>query len=282
MSSILPSGPALIVDELSVRYPRSETDALERVSLRVSAGEIVALAGPNGCGKTTLLRAATGMLAPASGCVRVSGMPRPMHRLPPVQRARLVAVVPQMAKLPSGFTAAEAVMLSRISYHGWFGPETEADIAAVQSALETVGLASRSRSILDALSGGEQQRIWIARALAQEAPILLLDEPTAHLDPRYQLEILALLHSFARSGRCAALIAIHDLNLASSFADRIALLDRGRLAACGSPAEVLTGERLSALYSIPMHVIPHPFHGRPLVLPDGDERSQSLQPGPPG
>lgn len=275
MNSSSRESPALIVDNVSVRYPHSDTDALERVSLSISNGEVVALAGPNGCGKTTLLRAAAGMLAPASGCVRVSGGPRPMHQLSPERRARLVAAVPQMTQLPSGYSAAEAVMLSRISFHGWFGPETAADAAAVQSALETVGLASRSRSSLDTLSGGEQQRIWIARALAQEAPILLLDEPTAHLDLRYQMEILTLVRSFARHGLCAALIAMHDLNLASSFADRIALLDRGRLAACGSPAEVLTSERLSALYAIPMHVVPHPFHGHPLILPDGDEQSQS-------
>ena len=267
-----PSGISLILEDLSVRYPQTTVNALEKVSLEIRGGEIIALAGPNGCGKTTLLRAGSGLLAPLSGRVVCSGQTRPMHKLAPEKRARLLAVVPQMAGLPSGFTATEAVMLGRISFHGWFGPETESDREAVRSALAAVGLDGIARQTIDKLSGGMQQRVLIARALAQEASILLMDEPTAHLDIRYQIETLDLLRRFAREHGCAVAVAMHDLNLVSRFADRVALLDRGRLIRHGPPQEVLTAETLSPLFNHPMHVIPHPMYGYPLILPDGEER----------
>ncbi len=264
---------SLVMENLSIRYPASAEDALERVSLRVSGGEVVALAGPNGCGKTTLLRAAGGMLEPRAGRVRIPGTEGPVHRLSPDRRARWIGVVPQMEKLPPGFTAAEAVMLGRISFHGWFGPESGADREAVQSALSAVGLEAMEDRFVETLSGGGQQRVMIARALAQEAPILLMDEPTAHLDVRHQMETLALLRTLAHQFRRAVLIVLHDLNLVSRFADRVALLERGRLIRCGPPAEVFTSETLSSLYAFPLQVIPHPDHGFPLILPDGDEPS---------
>jgi iron complex transport system ATP-binding protein len=268
----MPNGIALALDDLSVRYPQSASDALERISLVVRSGEIVALAGPNGCGKTTLLRAASGILAPRSGRVVCAGQARPMHLLPPGIRSRLLAVVPQMAGLPSGYTVAESVILGRISFHGWFGPETSADRKAVGSALTAVGLESMADISIEKLSGGMQQRVLIARALAQEASILLMDEPTAHLDIRYQIETLELLRRFAREHGRVVVAAMHDLNLVSRFADRIALLSGGRLIRCGRPPEVLTAEILSPLFGHPMHVIPHPLYGYPLILPDGDEQ----------
>jgi iron complex transport system ATP-binding protein len=266
-----PSPVGLTLEDLSIRYPSAMENAIERISLRLAGGEIVALAGPNGCGKTTLLRAAAGMLSPAAGRVWISDAFHPLHRLSPEQRARWIGVVPQMEKLPAGYTVAETVMLGRISFHGWFGPERDADRRAVRSALAAVGLEGMEQSLVGTLSGGGQQRVLIARALAQEAPILLMDEPTAHLDIRFQLETLGLLRALARTSRRAVMIAIHDLNLASRFADRVALLDRGRLIHCGSPAEVLTSEILSRLFATPLQVIPHPHHGFPLILPDGEE-----------
>jgi ABC-type cobalamin/Fe3+-siderophores transport system ATPase subunit len=276
---IFESPVSLILEELSFRYPSSAEKALDRVSLHLSGGEVVALAGPNGCGKTTLLRAACGLLEPLAGRVRISGVSGSVHRLPPERRARWIGVVPQMEKLPPGFTAAEAVMLGRISFHGWFGRESDSDREAVRSALSAVGLEGTDDRFVETLSGGGQQRVMIARALAQEAPILLMDEPTAHLDVRHQLETLTLLRSLARNSDRAVLIVLHDLNLVSRFADRVALLDRGRLILCGSPAEVLTAEALSSLYEIPLQVIPHPRYGFPLILPDGDERAPGAENG---
>ncbi len=270
MNSSLPV--SLRLEDLTVRYPQSAANALEQISLEVRGGEIVALAGPNGCGKTTLLRAASGLLAPLSGRAFCSGQTRPMHRLPPEKRARLLAVVPQMAGLPSGYTAEEAVMLGRISYHGWFSPETAADREAVRRAIAAVGLDGMTRLPIDRLSGGMQQRVLIARALAQQASILLMDEPTAHLDVRYQIETLDLLRRFAREEGRAVVVAMHDLNLVSRFADRVVLLERGRIVHSGLPREVLTAEILSSLFDHPMHVMPHPLYGYPLILPDGEGR----------
>ncbi|MGB7539886.1 MAG: ABC transporter ATP-binding protein [Anaerolineales bacterium] len=263
---------ALILDELTVRYPATRKNALERIALEVRSGELLAIAGPNGCGKTTLLRAASGVLAPLSGSAKSPVQTRPMHKLAPEKRARLLAVVPQMAGLPTGFTVAEAVMLGRISFHGWFGPETAADRESVRSALAAVGLESVSGQSIETLSGGTVQRVLIARALAQGASILLMDEPTAHLDIRYQIETLTLLRRFARERGHAVVAAMHDLNLVARFADRVALLSGGRLVRCGSPKTVLTARILSPLFQHPMQVIPHPLHGYPLVLPDGEER----------
>jgi iron complex transport system ATP-binding protein len=267
----LDSPVSLVVEDLSIRYPAAMENALDHVSLRVSGGEVVALAGPNGCGKTTLLRAACGMLEPLTGRVWIAGTSDAVHRLPPERRARWIGVVPQMEKLPPGIRTAEAVMLGRISFHGWFGPESSADRAAVQAALTAVGLEGMDDRFVETLSGGGQQRVMIARALAQEAPILLMDEPTAHLDVRHQMETLALLRELARRYHRAVLIVLHDLNLVSRFADRVALLERGRLIRSGAPAEVLTSETLSSLYAFPLQVIPHPGQGFPLILPGIDE-----------
>ena len=262
----------LSIRNLSFRYRPQGEPILHSIDLTVHGGELVALAGPNGCGKTTLLRAAAGMLAPLEGEIRVNQGTVPMHRLNPEQRARLAATVPQFAQLPPGFLVQDIVMAGRISFHGWFGPETAADRAAVSSALAEVGLGAAGNEPVQTLSGGAQQRVLIARALAQEAPILLMDEPTAHLDLRYQLEALALLRRFSREGGRAVLIAMHDLNLAARFADRIALIDRGRLIASGAPADVLTPQRLSSVYSVPITVIRDPVHGSPLILPDGETK----------
>jgi iron complex transport system ATP-binding protein len=272
-----PSGISLILEDLSVRYPHSAGNALDRVSLEVPCGEFIALAGPNGCGKTTLLRAASGFLPPLSGRAVCSGGTKPMHLLPPEKRARLLAVVPQMAGLPSGYAVAEAVMLGRISFHGWFGPETAADREAVRSALDAVGLDALAGHSVEKLSGGMQQRVLIARALAQEASILLMDEPTAHLDIHYQIETLDLLRRFVRERGYAVLAAMHDLNLVSRFADRVALMDRGRVIRCGPPQEILTAGTLSPLFDHPMHVIPHPLYGYPLILPDGEEQTETAK-----
>jgi iron complex transport system ATP-binding protein len=267
------AGISLFLEDLTVRYPRSPGNALERVSLEIRAGEFVALAGPNGCGKTTLLRAASGSLPPLSGRALCSGQARPMHLLPPPIRARLLAVVPQMAAAPAGYSAAEAVMLGRISFHGWFGAETSADREAVRAALAAVGLEELADLSIDKLSGGMQQRVLIARALAQEASILLMDEPTAHLDIHRQIDTLDLLRRFTRVRRYSVLAAMHDLNLVARFADRVALMGAGRIVRLGRPQEILTAEALTPLFDHPMHVIPHPLYGYPLILPDGEERS---------
>jgi iron complex transport system ATP-binding protein len=240
---------------------------LKDVSLKISKGEIIGLIGPNGSGKTTLIRAASGVLPPRSGQVIVDG--KDLAGLSTQQRARLQAVVPQARSLPGDFSVRQVVFLGRTPHLGWLGQLGEADERQVQWALErtdTLALADRR---IGELSGGEQQRVLLARALAQGTPILLLDEPTTHLDLRHQALLLDLVHELAREQGLTVLMALHDLNLAAIYTDRVVLLKDGCIQAVGDPRLVFTSERLEAVYQLPLNVITHPDYGTPLVLPDG-------------
>ncbi|MBL8058981.1 MAG: heme ABC transporter ATP-binding protein [Anaerolineales bacterium] len=255
----------LTLESLSITY--ETRPILHAIALEVRAGELLALIGPNGAGKTTLIRAAAGLLAPAGGRAALAG--EAVHTWSPEARARRIAVVPQAAHLPAGFTVRETVLMGRTPYLGWLGREGETDHAIARRALERTCLTDLAERPVEHLSGGEQQRVLIARALAQAAPVLLLDEPTAHLDLKHQAGTLSLVRDLAHADGLAVLVALHDLNLAAQFADRIALLAGGELRALGAPTEVLTPANLTAAYDVPVYVIPHPIHGAPLVLPDG-------------
>jgi iron complex transport system ATP-binding protein len=181
----------------------------------------------------------------------------------------MVSVVPQASNLPPAFTALDVVILGRTPYLGWLGSESEQDRRLAAEAMahtETEALAHRQ---VGELSGGEQQRLLIARALAQGAPVMLLDEPTAHLDLRHQDRVLKLVRRLTREQGLSVLMALHDLNLVARFADRVALLSDGRVRKIGQPREVLTPEELAAVYGIQIHVMTNPFDGKPLVLAGG-------------
>ncbi len=254
----------LALDHLTVHY--DSRPVLRDITLSVCPGEMLALIGPNGAGKSTLIRAASGVLRPARGCVTIDG--RDVHRWPPEVRARWIAVVPQAVHLPEAFITLDTVLMGRTPYLGWLGRESEADRAIALAAMQRTCTADLAERRIGELSGGEQQRVLIARALAQSAPILLMDEPTAHLDLRHQVGILSLVRDLADGENLAVLVALHDLNLAARFADRAALLVDGELRALGAPDQVLTPDHLSAAYGLPIGVIPHPAHGTPLVLAD--------------
>ena len=263
-------GIALTIEQVSHRYNgEGSLLVLDRVSLQLAPGRVTALVGPNGSGKTTLIRIASGVLDPTEGRVHVATHPLPLHRMTPEARAGLVAVVPQAAYFPADFTVEETVRLGRMAARGWLAAEQASDRQAAEQALEAVGLGKLRNRPLGKLSGGEQQRSLIGRALAQGAPILLLDEPTAHLDLRHQLDVLRLVRSLAARGSYAILLALHDLNLVSRFSDEVILLVEGRIAATGTPREVLREDILSAAYGVPVQVLEHPVHGTPLVVPDG-------------
>lgn len=255
----------LEIQSLSASYGSKR--ALSDFNASVSPGEILALVGPNGAGKTTLIRAVSGVLRVQAGKVRVAG--EDLSGLPVVQRARYLAVVPQARNLPPAFTVWQTVLMGRTPYLGWLGQAAETDQERTQWALErthTLALAGRR---VDELSGGEQQRVLLARALAQDTPILLMDEPTVHLDLQHQSNLLNLIRELVDEHDLAVLMALHDLNLVALYADRVALLVEGCLRAIGTPNEVLTPARLSDIYQIPLHVIAHPDYGTPLILPDG-------------
>ena len=227
---------------------------LHDVSFSVAEGERVGLVGPNGAGKTTLLRAVAGLL-PHDGALELRG--RAVRAWPARERAREVALVRQHTDLAVDFTVAEVVGLGRAPHLGWLAPLAADDRERVDGALDAVDLADLADRPVTRLSGGERQRVALAQALAQDAPLLLLDEPTAHLDVRHQLEHVARVRALGRAGR-TVVAAVHDLGLAARFAGRLWVLDRGRLVADGPPAETLRPALLRDVFGVEAEVEPGP------------------------
>jgi iron complex transport system ATP-binding protein len=257
----------LRIENLSVNYGARRV--LHDVSLSVQSGEIVALIGPNGAGKSTLIRAISGVIPTQSGRIRTNG--DDFHLLTPMRRAKYLAVVPQAVSLPPAFTVWETVLMGRTPYLGFLGQTSSADEEIARSVLKRVdalGLADRR---VGELSGGEGQRVLLARALCQSTPIMLLDEPTAHLDLQYQVNLLDLVRDLAHYDKLAILIALHDLNLAARYADRVTLMVAGEIKAVGAPREVLTPELISDAYCLPVQVVKHPFLDIPMVLPESQK-----------
>lgn len=257
----------LSVRSISVSY--RETEILHQVSLDVDAGEVVSLIGPNGAGKTTMMRAISSVIPISSGTVHIGN--EDLSTLSISKRARLLAVVPQARKLPPEYTVRQAVMMGRTPYLGWLGNLSPADIEKADWAIDRTRIARLSDRRVDELSGGEQQLVLVARALAQDAPVILLDEPTAHLDLRHQATILDLVHDLAGERGLAVLMSLHDLNLVSIFSDRVALLDEGIILAEGKPNQVLNRQQLSQVYQVPLEIIQHPHRDIPLVILNGHD-----------
>lgn len=256
--------PVLRGRGLAFSHPQAERPAVREVSLAVSPGRLLAVVGPNGAGKTTLLRLLAGSLRPQAGHVRLDE--RPLGEFTARQRARALAVVPQSESSPFPVTVREMVTMGRYAHLGPWERAGGRDGSVVERALERCAVASFAERRLDELSGGELQRARIARALAQEAPVLLLDEPTAGLDLRYRMELFHLLRELRADG-LAVLVVTHDLNLAARFADRLLFLDLGRVRAEGAPAEVLSCEMLEEVYGWPLRLVGHPGPGRDTGAP---------------
>jgi iron complex transport system ATP-binding protein len=261
----------------SLRVYYGQRRVLDDINLRVAAGEILVVAGPNGAGKSTLIRAASGVLPVQSGQVQING--KDLLQLPSGERARNLAVVPQARNLPGAFTVYESVLLGRTPYLGWVGQPRPGDHEQVLRALERTCTLELSTRRVGELSGGEQQRVLLARALAQNTPVLMLDEPTTHLDLQHQSGLLNLVRSLANEREIAVLMVLHDLNLAGIYADRVALLVDGQIHSVGTPQEVLTTDTLSQVYRMPVRVMPHPEYGSPLILPDGYYAAQPAERG---
>ncbi len=253
----------LQAENLSVAY--HGRPVLKNISFGMQKGEILALVGPNGSGKSTLIRALSGILPISNGTIKLSG--HPMSGFGPAKRARQIAVVPQGIQLPPAYSALETVLFGRTPYLNFLGQLSADDERIARDSLERVDALSLAERRVGELSGGEQQRVLLARALAQCTPILLLDEPTSHLDLQHQMTLMELVYKLARECELTVLIALHDLNLAARYAERIALLENGELRFIGTPAEILTEETLSQVYGWPVQVVKHPFNGTPLVLP---------------
>ena len=248
---------------IAVRYRRNSPLALDGVSCQVGESELVAVVGPNGSGKSTLVRALLGLLPVERGSVLVEG--RPVSQWPRRMLARILGVVGQQEEAVFPLSVADTVMLGRYAYLGPLEAPGSRDRAAVQKALEQcdiVGLAERQ---VDSLSGGEWKRVRVARALAQEPRALVLDEPTASLDVRHEMELFELVAQLVAGG-LAGLVITHHLNLAARFAHRMLLLDRGAVVAVGSPTEVLKPDILSRVFQWPISVSAW-SDGSPQVIP---------------
>jgi iron complex transport system ATP-binding protein len=238
------------LDRITVRYEKSV--AVDEVSEAARPGEWVGLIGPNGAGKSSLLRAIA-HLVPHDGVITVGG--EPTATLSRRRRAQLIAYVPQQPELPAGMAVLEYTLLGRTPHIGYFGVESEQDRALCADVLDRLDLAPLAGRALSTLSGGELQRVVLARALAQDAPVLLLDEPTSALDLGRRVDALELVDELRRERGLTVLSAMHDLTLAAQFADRLVLLADGRIVAAGDPIEVLDEDVLSRCFGGRVRVI---------------------------
>jgi iron complex transport system ATP-binding protein len=251
--------------QLTFRYDRADERAvLDHISCVVAAGSFLAVLGPNGSGKTTLLRAISGWLKPRARTVFIDG--RDLLSFTRAEVARRLATVSQSTLSEAAFTVEETVLMGRAPHLGFLQPEGQADRAKIDEALAyTDMLHLRHRDVTE-LSGGELKRVMIAQALAQDTAVLLLDEPTAHLDLSHQHDILALLEKMRREKNLTVVAALHDLNSAARYADRIILLKLGKIEAEGRPEDVITADIIKRVYGAEVVVIPHPKDGRPVVI----------------
>jgi iron complex transport system ATP-binding protein len=247
-----------------VRFAYPGSPVFRGLDFAVEPGELTGLLGPNGTGKTTWVRLAAGSLAPQSGTVRLFG--RDILSWGAAERARTVAVVPQQSPLEFEFRVHEIVAMGRAPHQGLLGLETEIDRRIVAEALRVTGMEAYGTRPFAALSGGEKQRVVLARALAQDPRLLLLDEPTAHLDLKHRLAIYGLLERLHGEGITAVVVS-HDLNLAAAHCHRLVLFRCGEIVRDGPPADVLRREILRDVYEVDLEVRQDPRTGRPYVVP---------------
>jgi iron complex transport system ATP-binding protein len=263
------SDAALEASDLGFRYRGAVRSAVSGVGFAVRPGELFGILGPNGSGKSTLLRLLLGALRPEAGGARVLG--RPVDAWSPRSLARRVGVVPQHEEVAFPLSVRELVAMGRYPHLGPWRAEGDADRAAIDEALARCDLVEVAERPLSTLSGGELQLARLARALAQRPEVLVLDEPTVSLDIRHTMELLGLLRSLAGPGATTVVVVTHDLNAASRFADRLLLLERGRLAALGTPRHVVVQETIERVYGWPVRVTSHPGPGpdtgAPQVVP---------------
>jgi iron complex transport system ATP-binding protein len=255
--------------DVSFVYPARRrptgTPALDGVTLEIAAGSVTGLLGPNGCGKTTLLKVLSGVLTPTRGSVALDG--RRLSDMTRRQIARRIATVPQETHPAFDYTCLEMVLMGRHPHLGAFGLEGPEDVEVALEAMRATGTAQFADRRYGSLSGGEKQRIVIAMALAQAGSVLLLDEPTASLDLGYQLEVAALVRQLNHERGTTFALATHDLNLAASLCDTLVCLRHGRVVAHGPTTDVLTRETIAALYDVEADVLPHTRAGHAAVIP---------------
>ena len=251
--------------------PASAPPIVEDLDLDVPAGRVTAIIGANGCGKSTLLRGLTRQLAPRAGSIEVLGWDA--ARVSARDYARTVALLPQHPVAPEGMTVAQLVARGRHPHRGLLGGRAAGDDAAIASALERTDLVELAEREAGTLSGGQRQRAWLALVLAQQTPVVLLDEPTSYLDLSHQVEVLDLVRALPDprgGGRATVVAVLHELNLAARSADHIVAMAAGRVVAQGTPGEVIVPEVLAEVFGLDADVVADPLLGHPVVLPRGN------------
>ncbi|MBG6085296.1 ABC transporter ATP-binding protein [Zhihengliuella flava] len=253
---------SLQADHVTLGYDgRTITEGL---TFDVAPGSFTVIIGPNACGKSTLLKSLAGLLPPRAGRILLNG--QDLARWSTKQAARELGLLPQTAVSPDGITVAELVSRGRYAHQRLFRQWAAEDEQAVAEAMGLTGVAELAARRVDDLSGGQRQRVWIAMVLAQEAPTVLLDEPTTYLDVSHQLDVLNVLHELNLRGRTVVAV-LHDLNQAARYASHLVVMRQGSIVAQGAPAEVLTSELVHDVFSLPNRVIADPVTGTPLVIP---------------
>lgn len=238
------------------------------VTLTVGEGVFQGLIGPNGSGKSTLLRVISGVLQPDSGVSRVGG--QPVSAYPPKALARFLAVLPQEPLVAEGYTVREVIEMGRFPYQNWLGGGDAVGQRRIEAIMERLSIGHLADRLLSDLSGGERQRVALGKTMAQEPQVLLLDEPTTFLDIGYQLQLMEYIKEWKRESGLTVLAVLHDLNLAALYCEHLVLLHEGRVAAAGTPAEILDASRIEQVYGTRPVVLPHPAMAVPQIL---------LQPG---
>jgi len=246
-----------------VGYSVGQARLVADVTLEVRHGELVALVGPNGAGKSTLLSLLTGERQPSEGTTELEG--RPLREWQHKELARRRAVLTQDNHVAFTFRVGEVVEMGRAPWRGT--PQDDEDEQAIADAMARTDVSHLVERVFSSLSGGERARASLARVLAQRAPIVLLDEPTAALDLRHQEDVLTLARELAHGG-AAVVVVVHDLSLAAAYADRVAVMDRGQIVSVGPPTDVLTAELISRVYATPVRILADPATGSPIIVPE--------------
>ena len=255
----------LSADAVTLAY--GDRTVVERLSLDIAPGRITAIVGANGCGKSTLLRALARLISPKEGQIVLDGTA--LASRPSKEIARVLGLLPQSPVAPEGIAVADLVGRGRHPHQKLLARWSAHDYQAVADALDATDISDLADRSVDELSGGQRQRVWIAMALAQETDILLLDEPTTFLDVAHQIEVLDLLTDLNHDRGTTIVMVLHDLNLASRYADELVAVVDGRVVAIGEPADIVTSDLVREVFGLESTVIADPLTGKPLVLPSG-------------
>lgn len=272
---------AIDVDQAVLRTRRvsltyGDRPIVSQLSVAIPRGQITVLVGANGSGKSTLLKGLARLLKPQSGMIYLNG--QAIAKLPTKEIAKQMGILPQSPVSPEGLTVHDLVSQGRYPHQRWFQQWSPEDAAQVQEALRITGMEELGDRPLDTLSGGQRQRAWIAMALAQNTPVLLLDEPTTYLDLAHQIEVLDLLRELNQTQQRTVVMVLHDLNHACRYADYLIALKDGAIAAQGHPAQVMTEEMVQTVFQLTSRIIPDPITGTPLCIPIRKYEVSALSP----